>query len=418
MPMRTYVLIPGLCCALGTMAMQAHASDAVTEWNQIAVERTLNAMPAQSPVQQTRTMAIVQVSVHDAINAITGQYETYRSHGAVPANASPIAAAIAAAHHALRTLFPDHSGELDDRYSASLSTHGVSGIDPGLEFGVSVAAAILALRADDHAAHAQFDYTVPEAGAPGVWVRLGGAPALLPGWGNVTPWVMRSGGQFRPDAPPALTSERYAKDYNEVKDIGSVSSLVRTDEQTQIAMFWRASPTAIWNGVLTQVLAARNLSLSAKARVFALMYLAAADSSIACWEAKYFHNFWRPFPAIVSGDLDGNPGTTADAAWLSLLGTPPHPEYPSGHTTNSNAMVTVLRLVFGDDPGVLLHLTVFGVTRQWQTFEQGIDEVIDARVYSGIHYRNSDDVGARLGRQVAHFIMTHALRPPTGPWRK
>jgi hypothetical protein len=229
---------------------------------------------------------------------------------------------------------------------------------------------------------------------------------------------MRSGGQFRPDAPPALTSERYAKDYNEVKDIGSVSSLVRTDEQTQIAMFWRASPTAIWNGVLTQVLAARNLSLSAKARVFALMYLAAADSSIACWEAKYFHNFWRPFPAIVSGDLDGNPGTTADAAWLSLLGTPPHPEYPSGHTTNSNAMVTVLRLVFGDDPGVLLHLTVFGVTRQWQTFEQGIDEVIDARVYSGIHYRNSDDVGARLGRQVAHFIMTHALRPPTGPWRK
>jgi PAP2 superfamily len=415
MSKRKYVLIPGFCCALVTASLPARANDPVSEWNQTALARTLGAVPAQAPVVQTRTMAIVQVSVHDAINAITGEYDTYTSHGPVPANASAAAAAISAAHYALRGLFPDHAAALDIQYVDSLVAHGVSANDPGLTFGRSVAARILSLRANDKAADAQFDYTVPGAGAPGVWVRLNNAPALLPGWGTVTPWVMKSGAQFRPDAPPALTSERYAKDYNEVKEIGSNTTV---GEPMEIALFWRASPAAIWNGVLTQVLAGRNLGLAAKARAFALMYLAAADSSIACWEAKYHYNFWRPFPAIVNGELDGNPATIGDEEWLPLLPTPAHPEYPSGHTTNSNAMVTVLRVLFGDDPGVPLELTFTGITRRWTTFQEGIDEVIDARVYSGIHCRNSDVVGARLGRQVAHFVMTHALRPPTGSWKK
>ena len=393
------------------------AGGAVMEWNQIAATRTLNATPALAPVQQTRIMAIVQVSVHDAVSGITGEYETYSSPGTAPANASPVAAAIAAAHHALRALFPDHAGTLDASYTTSLSTHGVSTMDPGLDFGRSVAAGILQRRANDRASAAQFDYTVPGAGAPGVWTRLGGAAALLPGWGAVTPFVIRSGSQFRPDGPPALDSEQYAKDYNEILEIGSVSSTLRSAEQTGIANFWRASPTAIWNGVLTQALAVRNLDLASTARVFALMYLASADSSIACWDAKYHYNFWRPFPAIVNGDLDGNPATAGDGTWRPLLATPPHPEYPSGHTSNSSAMVTVLRQVLGDDPGVQLQLTFFGATRQWQTFEEAMNEVIEARIYSGIHFRTADDVGAKLGRQVAHFVMTHALRPPTGPWK-
>ena len=391
--------------------------DAVLEWNQIAVTRTLNATPAQAPVEQTRTMAIVQVAVHDAISGITGQYETYSSPGPSPANASPVAAAIAAAHHALRVLFPDHAGTLNDNYEASLETHGVSSMDPGLEFGRSVAAGILALRSNDHASEAVFDYTVPGAGTPGVWERLGGAAALLPGWGAVTPFVMRSGSQFRPDGPPALDSEQYATDYNEIREIGSLTSTVRSTEQTGIANFWRASPTAIWNGVLTQALAVRNLDLASTARVFALMYLAAADSSIAVWEAKYHYNFWRPFPAIVNGDLDDNRSTFGDGSWRPLVATPPHPEYPSGHTTNSSAMVTVLQQLLGPDPGVQLQLSFFGVTRTWQTFEAPMKEVIEARIYSGIHFRTSDDVGARLGRQVAHFVMTHALRRPNGSWK-
>ena len=260
-------------------------------------------------------MAIVQVSVHDAISGITGQYETYSSPGPAPANASPVAAAIAAAHHALRDPVPGRTrGRWTPATQASLATHGVSPMDPGLEFGRSVAAGILALRANDHASEAQFDYTVPGAGTPGVWERLGGAAALLPGWGAVTPFVLRSSSQFRPDGPPALDSERYATDYNEILEIGSFTSPVRSTEQTGIANFWRASPTAIWNGVLTQALAVRSLDLASTARVFALMYLAAADSGIACWEAKYHYNFWRPFPAIVNGDLDGNAATAGDGA--------------------------------------------------------------------------------------------------------
>lgn len=403
----------GLLCGLLASAPPASADDAVTQWNQIAASATLSA--GLAPVQQTRAMAIVQVAVHDAVNAVTRQYATYLSLGPAPAGASPEAAAIAAAHHALRNLFPGQALALDGFYADSLAAHGLSETDPGIQFGKSVAAAILALRANDGSTDAQFDYTVPGAGTPGIWERLGGAAALLPGWGNITPWVLRSGAQFRPDPPPALDSTEYVKDYYEVKDIGSSNSATRTAEQTGIAMFWRGSPTAIWNQVLNQVIAARSLDLSTTARVFALFYLAAADGSVAVWEAKYTYNFWRPFPAIRDGDLDGNPLTIGDPDWRPLLATPPHPEYPSAHTANSGAMAAILAHVFGDDPAVPLVVTSFGVTRQWDTFSEPLEEVIDARVYSGFHFRTADVVGARLGRQVARFILTHALRPLTPP---
>jgi len=176
-------------------------------------------------------------------------------------------------------------------------------------------------------------------------------------------------------------------------------------------LFWRASPTAIWNPVLSQVLATRNLDLSDTARSFALLYLATADAGIACWDAKYYYNFWRPMPAIRRGAEDGNDNTTGNGSWDPLLPTPPHPEYPSGHSTNSSAMSTILQLLFGDDPGIPIVVTLTGITRQWHSFSEGVDEVINARVYSGIHFHTSDEVGARLGRQVARFVWTHALRP-------
>ena len=340
---RLFVVATAALLVCGSLNPRAVVvGDPVMEWNQIAVTRTLNASPAQAPVQQTRTMAIVQVSIHDAINGIVGQYQTYSSPEPAPAGASPVAAAIAAAHYALRTLFEEHADSLDASYAASLAAHAVSPTDPGIDFGRSVASGILLLRANDHAAEAQFDYTVPDAGKAGVWERLGGAAALLPGWGAVTPFVLRSGSQFRPDGPPALTSDRYAKDYNEILEIGSATSAVRSAEQTGIANFWRASPTAIWNEVLRQSLAGRSLDLASTARVFALMYLASADSSIACWEAKYHYNSWRPFPAIVNGDLDGNPATagTRRGARCFRRRRIPIPVRPY---SNSSAMVTVLR---------------------------------------------------------------------------
>jgi len=398
------------------VALPAHSGEVVMEWNQKAVELTLSSTPALAPVQQTRVMAIVQVAVHDAVNGITGEYGTYLSPGPASENASPEAAAIAAAHHALKNLFssPSQVALLDAHYADSLTAHGLSEYDPGIEYGRSAAAAILASRANDLSAQAQYPYTVPGAGTPGVWMPISSAAnaqALLPGWGNVTPWVLRSGSQFRPDAPPALDSEQYAKDYNEIKIIGAANSPTRTSEQTQIAQFWLASPTAVWNPAMRQVVAARNPDLSVTARTFALVYLAVADASIACWDAKYIYNYWRPQPAIRSGDFDGNDLTAGDVSWQPLHPTPRHPEYTSGHTTNSSAMATILELLFGDDPGVPLVVTLSGITRQWETFDEGIEEVIDARVYSGIHFRTADEVGARLGRQVARFVSTHALQP-------
>jgi PAP2 superfamily len=236
---------------------------------------------------------------------------------------------------------------------------------------------------------------------------------VTPGWGNVIPWVLRNLSQFQPDGPPPLDSWRYARDYNEVKEIGSLTSPTRTDDQTEIARFWLGTPTAIWNGVARQVIPAYGLDLSATARTFALMYLASSDASIACWEAKYTFNFWRPITAIRNGDLDDNVRTEADPAWTPLFATPQHPEYISGHSTNSSAMATVLMLLFGDKSAariVATSPTNPGFERRWDRLSEGVEEVIDARIYSGIHYRTSDEDGAQVGRKIARFVVNHALR--------
>jgi hypothetical protein len=406
-PKSSAISAPGL----NLRSAPSHDSgSAVTEWNQQALTLTLLPASALSPVQQTRVMAIFQVSVHDAVNGITGKYATYLSPGRARRHSSAEAAAIAAAHHALTNLFPSHVASLDAFYLTSLASRGLSENDRGIAYGRSAAAAVLAARANDNSAQAQFDYSVPGAGNPGVWIRINNAPALLPGWGNVTPFVLRRGSQFRPHAPPGLDSRQYARDYNEIKEIGILNSPTRTEEQTQMALFWRASPAAIWNPVLTQVLATREFDLSATARIFALFYLAAADASIACWDAKYTYNFWRPMLAIRGGNLDDNDETTVDPTWTPLLPTPAHPEYPSGHTANSAAMATILASEFNDNPHVTLVVTQTGITRQWFTFSAALDEVIDARIYSGIHFRTADEVGSRLGRRVARYVSNRALR--------
>ena len=392
-------------------AVSAPSSAVVREWNQEAARLAILPASSLAPVQQGRVMAIVQVAVHDAVNGITGKYATYLSPGPAPQNASPEAAAIAAAHHALRDLFASQAGPLDTLYFASLAAHEQSTGDPGIEYGRNAAAAILAARANDNSAQAQFNYTAPGAGAPGVWVPLTSLPALLPGWGEVTPFVLHNVSQFGLAPPPALSSGRYAADYNEIKVIGKSISPTRTPLQTQIATFWLGSPVAIWNQPLTELIAASDFDLSTAARTYALVYMAATDSGIACWAGKYQYNFWRPQPAIQRGDEDGHDLTEADPTWTPLFPTPRHPEYASGHSTNSSAIATVMQLIFGDDPDLLITSTITGITRQWDTFSEGIDEVIDARVYSGIHFRTADENGSRQGGQIGHFVYTHALRP-------
>lgn len=409
--MKKSVRMAGWLAVVTMLALPARAGaqqNAALEWNDIA--RQLIVVGAYSPVQQTRLMAIVHVAMHDAVNSITGAFEQY---GAAPMPApgySADAAAIGAAHRALFGTVGD-STLLASRFTQSLAARGLTAQDASVLYGESIADAIVALRQHDGASSAAFAFVPGDAGAPGVWTPMPGQTSLLPGWGSVTPFVLRSGSQFRPDPPPALGSERYARDYNEVVTIGAQTSATRTAEQSQIAQFWRASPTALWNPILRRALITRGDDLSSTTRVMALFYLAATDAGIACWEAKYVYNFWRPQAAIIRGAEDGNDATAGDPAWRPFIDTPPHPDYVSGHTANSGAMAFVLRSIFGDAPGYVIEArsTTATLVRNWQTFSEGVDEVIDARVYSGIHFRTADEAGARLGRQVGRFVMTHAL---------
>jgi PAP2 superfamily len=411
---RAFVLIAALSVIVFLTPAPARADDAVMEWNQIALAATVTA--GQGPVPQIRTMAIVQVAVHDAVNAITCDYRTY-----LPIRCgswgTPDAATIAAAHRALVGLLPAaQAPALGQARAASLAAHGLTDRSPGVAFGEAVAAVILAIRANDGSAQAQFPYTAPGAGTPGVWVSVGAAAPATPGWGKVRPWVVRDLFPFQPAGPPPLHSRRYARDYNEVKDLGALTSSSRTDEQTNIARFWLAPPSVIWNGVARQAIQTHNLNPSATARTFALLYLAAADASIVCWDTKYTVNFWRPVTAIQRGDVDDNEGTDADPTWAPLFPTPQHPEYLSGHSTNSAAMATVLILLFGDKsdaPIVVTSPTNPGFERRWASFTEGVEEVMDARVYAGIHFRSANEDGAQAGRKVARFVVHDALRDRT-----
>ena len=393
--------------------LRAEAQNIVVDWNAIAI--TAAGAAGQNSLLQERSFAVTSVAVSDAVNAITRKYARYGSTLTPPAGASTTAAAVGAAHRALTQLLPSQAQFLDTNLAQSLAKFGVNPGDPGFGFGEAVADEIVALRSADGAALAQYPYTAPSAGAPGVWVPTppAFAAALLPGWGNVQPWVLESAAQFRPDEGPDLTSRRYGRDLNEVKDIGALNSATRTAEQTNIARFWLASAALIWNPVLRQVVLGLGLDESEAARDFALMNVAGADARIACWDAKYAFNFWRPVTAIQRADEDGNPATEADPGWTPLIATPNFPEYVSGHTTVSGAMATVLRLLFDDDPGVAFTATSPtnpGFERHWTTFSEGVREVIDARVYSGIHFRSSDERGAKLGRQVARLAARHVFR--------
>jgi hypothetical protein len=401
-----------------TVCAPAHAEpqNIVVDWNAIAI--TAVGASGQSSLLQERSFAITSVAVSDAVNTITRKYTRYGSKLAAPAGASATAAALGAAYRALTQLVPSQTQFLDTMLAQSLAKFGVSAGDPGFVFGGTVADEIVMLRATDGAAQAQYPYTPPNAGAPGVWMPTppAFAAASLPGWGSVQPWVLESGAQFRPDEGPDLTSHRYARDMNEVKEIGGVNSATRTTEQTNIARFWQASALVIWNGVLRQVALGLDLDESEAARAFALMNVAGADARIACWDAKYAFNFWRPITAIQRADEDDNPATEADPSWTPLIVTPNFPEYVSAHTTISSAMATVLTRLFDDDPGVAFTATSPtnpGFTREWTTFSEGVREVIDARVYSGIHFRSSDERGAKLGRQVAR-VAAHAFRHAHG----
>jgi hypothetical protein len=354
--------------------------------------------------------------MYDAVNAIEGvPFESYAGVPHVDRPASVEAAAATAAHDVLLALFPAQEADLEAKYKASLD-----GIPDdiaranGIAVGRQAASAILTARAQDDR-DATVIY-VPGSG-PGVWVPT--PPAFLaaqaPETPMVQPFVLRSASQFRPEAPFSLDSEDWARDYNEIKALGSAAGSSRTAEQTDIARFWSDNPPLQWNRAWRALSMAKGLGLADNARYFALLTSSSADALIACWDAKYYYNFWRPVTAIRAGDSDGNPETEPDTTWIGLVVTPNHPEYPAAHGCFSGASTETLKYFFGtDNVGFWIDSAVAGLLnpiRRYIRFSDALAEVLEARIYGGMHYRNSTRIGANIGKQVSRFATRHFFRP-------
>jgi hypothetical protein len=398
--------IVALCVLYG--AGTAHA-DAVTDWNAI-MEATV-AAPPTNPFFQARWGAIVQLAVFEAVNAVVGDYEPYLGTITAPPGASPDAAAIAAAYRTLVTLRPGSAPALDNARAQSLAAiPDGPAKDAGIAVGEAAATAMLLLRAND-GWNAVVPYT--PGTDPGDWQPTPplNAPALLPGWGLVTPFGLEEGSQFRAPPPPALHTGKYANDYNEVKLVGRIDSPFRPQDRTNVARFYAATtPIQVFNPAARQVSAAHGKTLLENARIFALLGMAMADGSIAVFDTKYFYNRWRPVTAIWSADLDDNHRTDPDPTWLPLIVTPPFPSYSSAHATLSGAARAVLERAFGKH-GLAITLTnpQLGLVLNYTSWRQITDDIDDARVYGGIHFRFDQEVGAHQGRKVGKYILRNYL---------
>jgi hypothetical protein len=391
----------------------AARADVVQDWNTIM----LSTVAAQSPFAQARSAAITQLAVFEAVNACSGAYRPYLGSITAPPGASAEAAAVAAAHKILTTYFfqdPKVTATLDAAYQTSLLAipDGPSKTD-GIGVGVAAANAMIALRANDGSTPLQT--FIPTSTDPGVWQPTppGLGPGLFYNWRNVTPFAIESSDQFRLGPPPALTSERYRRDYDEVKTVGELNSTARPQDRADVARFYAAaSPVAVWNSAAQQVTVEKFMSLSAKARAFALLNMAASDALVAIFETKYFYVFWRPVTAIRAGDVDGNPKTDADPGWLPFITTPSFPSYASAHAAGSGAAAKVLELIFGSGGHTitLTYPTVPGVILQYTSFRQITDDIDDARVFGGIHFRFDQEEGGKLGRRVGRYVIKHQLR--------
>jgi hypothetical protein len=402
---------------LGTVTMAAtpaRADDAVLQWNAHAA-RAIVTLGGQVPPRALIRFAMVHLAMYDAVNAIEGApFEPYVAVPLVNRPASPDAAAATAAHDVLVALFPAQAAELDAKLADSLASipEGTAKAN-GIAVGHASASAMLAAREGD-GRDATVVY-VPTPG-PGLWVPT--PPAFLsaqaPETQFVQPFTLNAGSQFRPDPPPDLTSDEWARDYNEIKALGAAVGSSRTAEQTDIARFWSDNPPLQWNRAWRALSAARGLGLADNARYFAMLTTASADSLIACWDAKFFYNFWRPVTAIRAGDSDFNASTAPDSAWIGVIVTPPHPEYPAAHGCFSGASTETLKYFFGSDEVALsMDSTVAGVAtpvRSYARLSDALAEVLEARIFGGMHYRNSTRIGANIGKQVSRFTTRHFFR--------
>jgi hypothetical protein len=381
-------------------------ADVIMDWNGKA-----DAIAAQkqiTPVPHSRGLAMLHVAMFEAVNAIERRYAPYKLTLAADRDTSKEAAAAAAGYHILAALYPDQKADLDATLVTMLAGVAEGGAKTkGIDLGKKAAAEIIALRAND-GADAPESYR-PHT-SPGVYI-----PTTIPVFstaGAMTPWSMTSGSQFRPAPPPALTSETWTRDLNEIRELGRHNSTIRTAEQTAIGRFWLLTGARTYNPIVQQVAKAKDMDVVDCARLFALVSIAGADAYISVFDGKYAYNLWRPVTAIRNADQTNNPATPRDPTWLPIGDTPMHPEYPCAHCITSGAVSAVLQGVAGDEVGeiTLTSPTAPGVVRKWTRLQDYRDEVSLARIYAGFHYRFSTEAGKEMGQKIGAQAVATLLR--------
>ena len=416
-------LLAGLVTANPVQA-GASVPDPVLEWIGIMNDALLAG--ATSPLASTRVAALVSASMFDSVNGIHPTYRSLYVRPNAPGHASRRAAAVQAAYVILSAVYPAQAGSLGMKRDASIAAisakESQKSVQAGIAWGQTVATAILALRSTD-------GFTPPpppfvgvlgietSPAAVGVWrpTPLLYASGAGPQFATMTPWVLTRPSQFRLPPPNALNSPEYAADYNELKTMGVYTGSSRSDDQSELSLFWASNTVLTWNRIASQISVSRSLSMTENAHLFALLNVTMADAGIACWDAKYRYVFWRPITAIRAGDTDGNASTDPDSGWIPWLdalpsGTPAHPEYPSGHSTVSGSAAYILAAMFGDNTAFTVTSEIRPGTRSFSSFSAAVDEIADARVFGGIHFRVSCVRGNMLGQSVAAYVSAHAMR--------
>lgn len=393
------VPVPLAGALLASLALPAQA-DAITDWNQRSAQIIGEARIGTPPA--VRVMALVQTAAYEAARDATrgGQ-----------ANSHAIDAAIAAAHRtAFTQLLPAQRAAIEAAFQAAVTAIPDDAVR-AQQFAIGERAAqrVLAERSAEmpRAADTYRPHTTPGAYVPTV------IPAVTQ-WPQRRPWLLRSADQFRPAAPPALHSESWARDFNEVKALGGRDSKQRSAEQTEIGRFWDYSLPSVYHGVVRSVASQPGRDVLANARLFATVAQAMDDALIAVLDAKYAYNLWRPVTAIRNGDADGHDGTDRDAAWTPLIDTPMHPEYPCAHCILAATVATVVKAEGGEGPLPTISTsspTAHGAVRQWSSLEAFVQEVALARIVAGVHYRHSTEVGLAMGRQIGQLAVAKMLGP-------
>jgi hypothetical protein len=408
-------LTAGTATAAATPSAAGAGDPAViTDWNAIAVA-TLSADTTKQGVETILYTAFVQGAVYNAVVGIEGRYAPYRFHAHAPRGALAQAAAVAAAHEILVTYVPSAQAALDADYAASLAQlHDGTAKTRGIAFGTRAADSLIRLRAHD-GRNAPIFFTQPPA--PGVWRPT--PPAFLPmsaPWlAFVTPLLVHSATQFAPPGPPALTSARYTRDFNESKALGSLTSTQRTAAQTSTATFFSGSALVQYNAALRDQVTVRHLDIVDAARMFAAIDMSVADAEISVWHAKYVYGFWRPITAINLADTDGNPDTSPDPSWVPLRPTPNYPEYPSGYNAFNSTVTHGLENLFQTrHVDLTLISTAVPDVRHYDFGSALLQDVVDARVWLGYHFRFADTASRDMGQQIAAWTLNHYFQPIHG----